>query len=73
MQGNYTAIVQERDERWIGWIEEVPGVNSQASSREELLSDLRSALQEALEMNRADAIAAAEGSPYEEVRLNVAA
>lgn len=73
MQSNYTAVVQQRGEWWIGWIEEVPGVNSQAASREELLDDIRSALEEALEMNRADARAAAEGSPFEEVRLSIAA
>ncbi|HYJ79591.1 MAG TPA: type II toxin-antitoxin system HicB family antitoxin [Longimicrobiaceae bacterium] len=51
MQGSYTALVQQRGDWWIGWIEEVPGVNSQAASREELLDDLRSALAESLEMN----------------------
>jgi predicted RNase H-like HicB family nuclease len=72
MQG-YTAVVQQRGSWWIGWVEEIPGVNSQGESREELLSNLRSALEEALEINRIDAIAAAEGEPYEEVRVSVAA
>jgi len=72
MQG-YTAVVQQRGEWWIGWVEEIPGINSQGESREELLSNLQSALEEALEMNRADAIAAAEGAPYEEVKVSVAA
>jgi len=72
MQG-YTAVVQQRGSWWIGWVQEIPGVNSQGESREELLSNLRSALEEALEMNRIDAIAAAEGEPYEEVRVSVAA
>jgi len=36
------------------WIEEVPGVNCQESSREELLVTLRIALAEALELNRTD-------------------
>ena len=44
----YTAVVQRRDRWWIGWIEEVPGVNSQGKDREELLDNLRSALDEAL-------------------------
>lgn len=48
--GNYTAVVRRSGEWWIGWIEEVPGVNGQARSREELLDDLRSALGEAMEM-----------------------
>lgn len=31
---NYTAVVQQHGEWWIGWVEEVPGVNSQGRSRE---------------------------------------
>jgi len=73
MEANYTAVVQQRENWWIGWIEEVPGVNSQGETREELLDNLRSALEEALEMNRADALAAAQGAPYEEVRVILAA
>lgn len=68
MATDYTAVVQFRDPWWIGWIEEVPGVNSQGANREELLENLRSALQEALEMNRADALATLQG-PYEEVSI----
>lgn len=68
MATNYTAIIQKRDPWWIGWVEEVPGVNSQGATREELLKNLQSALQEALEMNRAEARASCQG-PYEEVSL----
>lgn len=70
---NYTAVIQRRDRWWIGWIAEVPGVNSQGATRDELITNLQSALEEALEMNRADALAAAEGAPYEEVRVSLAA
>ncbi len=73
MEANYTAIVQQREAWWIGWIEEIPGVNSQAATREELVNDLRSALQEALAMNRADALAAVEGESFEKVTVSVAA
>ena len=69
MATGYTAVVQRSGEWWIGWVEEVPGVNSQGSTREELVANLRSALSEALEMNRAEALAACEG-PYEEVSLS---
>ena len=68
MSPDYTAVVQQDGEWWIGWVEEVPGVNSQGRTREELLENLRDALDEALEMNRADARAAATGT-YEEVSL----
>jgi predicted RNase H-like HicB family nuclease len=51
-KATYTAVVQRDGHWWIGWIEELPGVNSQGLSREELMENLGSALQEALEMNR---------------------
>ena len=51
----YKAVIQRDGPWWIGWIEEIPGVNSQGATREELLENLRSALGEMLEMNRADA------------------
>ena len=64
----YTAVVKHDGDWWIGWVEEVPGVNAQESTREGLLASLKEVLQEALEMNRADARAAA-GSSYEELAL----
>jgi len=69
MNTSYTAIVQQQGEWWIGWIEEVPGVNSQGKTRDELLDNLRDALEEALEMNRAEARAAVTGV-FEEVSLS---
>ena len=65
---NYNAVIQQDGEWWIGWVEEVPGVNSQGTTREELLENLRDALDEAIEMNGADARAAANGA-YEEVHI----
>ena len=65
---NYTAVVKQDGGWWIGWVEEVPGVNAQENTREGLLASLKEVLQEALEMNRADARAAA-GSCYEELAL----
>lgn len=44
---NYTAVIQKHGQWWIGWVEEVPGVNSQGATREELLDNLRSALEKA--------------------------
>ncbi len=70
MASSYTAVIQQSGAWWIGWVEEIPGVNSQGETREELVENLRSALQETLEMNRADALAARRG-PYEEVSLSV--
>ncbi len=68
MNSAYTAVIQRDGPWWIGWIEEIPGVNSQGETREELIENLQSALREALEMNRADALAAASGK-YEEMSI----
>jgi predicted RNase H-like HicB family nuclease len=70
MKSLFTALIQRDGEWWIGWIEEIPGVNSQGRTRQEMLDNLRSALEEALEMNRAEALAATRGE-YEEVSLQV--
>ena len=69
MTANYTAVMQHEGKWWIGWVEEIPGVNSQGRTREELLENLHDALEEALEMNRADSRAAASGA-FEEVSIS---
>ena len=56
MAANYTAVVQQHGQWWIGWIEEVPGVNCQEATRAELLESLRVTLGEALAFNRKDAL-----------------
>ena len=66
MQSEYTAILKQAGDWWIGWIEEVPGINCQEKSRDELMVSLRETLQEALEMNRQDALTAAGGGFQEE-------
>ncbi len=70
MSQKFTAIVQQDGPHWIGWIIELAGVNGQGRTRDELLESLRSALREALEMNRDDALAAAQ-EPYEQEVIEV--
>jgi predicted RNase H-like HicB family nuclease len=52
----YTAVTKQEGDWWIGWIEEVPGVNCQEETHEQLLENLKITLKEALELNRHDAI-----------------
>ena len=47
---------------------EIPGVNSQGASRDELMGNLKSALLEMFEMNRESARSAA-GDDFEEIRI----
>ena len=67
MPNTYTAITQQDGSWWIGWIEEVPGVNCQETTREELLESLKVTLTEALEFNRQEAIEAAAPDYQEEI------
>jgi predicted RNase H-like HicB family nuclease len=70
MKSEYTAVLKKSGAWWIGWIEEVPGVNCQEATREQLLESLRIALREALEFNRRDALeAAGEGFDEEPIAL----
>ena len=69
MENQYNAVIQRDGQWWIGWIEEIRGVNFQGTTREELLTNLESALREMLEMNRADARKDA-GDGFEEIRIS---
>ena len=55
----YTAVVKQDGEWWIGWIEEVPGVNCREATKEELIESLKVTLREALELNQGKALTAA--------------
>lgn len=70
MKNQYTALIQQNGKWWIGWVEEIPGVNSQGETRDELIANLRSALKEALKMNCEEALASA-SEPFEEVSIAV--
>jgi len=48
MKETYTAVMKKSGDWWVGWIEEVPGVNCQEATRVELLRSLRVTLREAL-------------------------
>lgn len=66
----YTAIIKKDGDDYIGWIEEIPGVNCQEDSIENLKETLKVTLGEALEFNRQDAIALA-GDVYQEEKIAV--
>lgn len=67
MANTYTAVTKRAGDWWIGWIEEIPGVNCQERTREELLASLKVTLSEALEFNRHEALQAAESDYTEEL------
>jgi predicted RNase H-like HicB family nuclease len=63
----YTAVIKRSHDWWIGWVEEIPGINCQEKSREELVETLNITLKETLEMNRYDALSTAESDYFEVV------
>jgi len=67
MTSTYTAIIKHDAGWWIGWIEEVPGVNVQEKTKEALLVSLHAVLKEALAFNRDEARKAAEDNFSEEL------
>ena len=70
MQNAYTAIVKQEDDWWVGWIEEIPGVNCQEKTYAELKETLEVTLKEALELNRQDALTSA-GTGYKEEKIAI--
>ena len=63
---SYTALLKQSGDWWIGWVQEIPGVNAQERTKEELLISLREALREAIDLNREDARRAADSDYIEE-------
>ncbi|MFY9462021.1 MAG: type II toxin-antitoxin system HicB family antitoxin [Candidatus Sungiibacteriota bacterium] len=51
-QREFTAIYQKRGKRYIAWVEEIPGVNTQGKTKKEAQENLREALLLILEANR---------------------
>ena len=70
MRSEYTAVNKQDGKCWIGWVEEVPGINCQEESKQELTESLHEAPKEALDLNRQDARRAA-GEGYSEIKLAV--
>jgi predicted RNase H-like HicB family nuclease len=70
MKNEYTAVIKREGDYWIGWIEEIPGVNCQERTYEALKETLEVTLKEALELNRQDALNDA-GKDYREEKIAV--
>lgn len=53
MKREFTATYQKRGKWYLGWVEEIPGVNTQWRTFRETKANLREALSLMLEANRA--------------------
>ncbi len=52
MKRQFTAIYKKRGKWYLGWVEEIPGVNTQGKTLKEVKENLREALLLVLETNR---------------------
>ena len=72
----YPAVIKAEGNWWIGWIEEVPGVNCQERTREELMEGLKVTLERPWSLtgrtlyHRQAPIFRKSRSPYEKVCAN---
>ena len=66
----YTAVIKKDDKWWVGWIQEVAGVNCQEKEYGDLLESLKETLAEAIEFNKQDALMAA-GDDYREESIAI--
>lgn len=52
MENHFTAVFERDGEWWIGYIEELPGANTQGTTLEEVRENLKEAVTLVLEANR---------------------
>jgi predicted RNase H-like HicB family nuclease len=77
MNNKYTAVIKQDGDWWFGWTEEIPGVNCQEATHDELIETLKITLQEALVFNREEALLnyreepIPEKTPLDKLRLNI--
>ncbi|MDE0466577.1 MAG: type II toxin-antitoxin system HicB family antitoxin [Candidatus Poribacteria bacterium] len=70
MTHTYTALIQQRGAWWVGRIQEIPSVNCQERTRDELLDTLKITLGEMLEINEKEAISLVENG-YQAVAIQI--
>ena len=52
MENKFTAVFEQVDKWWIGYVEELPGANTQGKTLEEVRENLKEAVQLVMEANR---------------------
>jgi predicted RNase H-like HicB family nuclease len=53
MKNKFTAIIEKHDDWYVGYVEEIPGVNTQGKTLVEVRENLKDALKLIIETNRA--------------------
>lgn len=73
MESTFTAIFEKVDEWYIGYVEELPGANTQGRTLEETRENLREAVELVLTTNREMAERGLAGKDYirEEIKVEI--
>ncbi|MEK7449466.1 MAG: type II toxin-antitoxin system HicB family antitoxin [Planctomycetota bacterium] len=53
MRNRFTALIEKHDDWYIGYVEEIPGINTQGKTLAETRENLKEALKLIIETNRA--------------------
>ena len=70
MENSFTGVFEQVGESWIGYVEELPGANTQGRTMEEVRENLKEAVRLILEANRELARREAEG--HDVIRESIA-
>lgn len=73
MVNQFTAVFEQEGKWWIGYVEELPGANTQGKTLEEARKNLKEAVQLILEANRELARRESKGKTVIREELQVAA
>ena len=71
MRGEFTTVIERRGEWYIGYLEEISGVNTQGRTVEEVKENLKEALSLIIEANRELARKPAEGHDVIREKIDV--
>jgi predicted RNase H-like HicB family nuclease len=72
MVNTFTAVFEQHGNWWMGYVEEMPGVNTQGATLEEARENLKDAVQLVMEANRELARRETEGKAVIREELRVA-
>ena len=71
MRGEFTTVIEKRGEWYIGYLEEISGVNTQGRTVEEVKENLKEALSLIIEANRELARKSTEGHDVIREKIDV--
>lgn len=71
MEREFTAVIEKRGQRYVAYVEEIPGVNTQGRTLAEARRNLREALRLILEANRKLGAASARDARREPITVRV--